>query len=83
MLRSEFPCNSRHVAWSSRSSMKQRDDWTGRAVSPDLDFISLHCVARIAVRVAVPVSVSPNVLRLPTAREPTARAAKGCPPPFT
>jgi hypothetical protein len=23
-----------------------------------------------------------NVLRLPTAREPTVRAAKGCPPPF-
>jgi hypothetical protein len=27
--------------------------------------------------------VSSNVQCLPTAREPTARAAKGCPPPFT
>jgi hypothetical protein len=32
--------------------------------------------------VAVTV-VSYNVLRFPTPREPTARAAKGCPPPFT
>jgi hypothetical protein len=27
--------------------------------------------------------VSYNVLRFPTPREPTDRAAKGCPPPFT
>jgi hypothetical protein len=27
--------------------------------------------------------VAYNVLRFPTPREPTARAAKGCPPPFT
>jgi hypothetical protein len=27
-------------------------------------------------------SISDNVLRLPTAREPTVRAAEGCPPPF-
>jgi hypothetical protein len=26
--------------------------------------------------------VSYNVLRFPTPREPTVRAAKGCPPPF-
>jgi hypothetical protein len=28
-------------------------------------------------------SMSSNVLRFPTPREPTVRAAKGCPPPFT
>ena len=29
-----------------------------------------------------PQVMAHNVLRLPTAREPTVRAAKGCPPPF-
>jgi hypothetical protein len=29
-----------------------------------------------------PDAVAPNVLRFPTPREPTVRAAKGCPPPF-
>ena len=37
---------------------------------------------RHSVAVGKPESISANVLRFPTAREPTVRAAEGCPPRF-
>jgi hypothetical protein len=41
-----------------------------------------QCARGALMPFAVGTLVAYNVLRLPTAREPTDRAAEGCPPPF-
>jgi hypothetical protein len=42
-----------------------------------------NCTGHTLMQFVAVTYVAYNVLRLPTAREPTVRAAKGCPPPFT
>jgi hypothetical protein len=40
------------------------------------------CTGHTLMQFIAVADVAYNVLRLPTAREPTVRAAEGCPPPF-
>jgi hypothetical protein len=42
-----------------------------------------ECAENILMQFVAITYVAYNVLRFPTPREPTVRAAKGCPPPFT
>jgi hypothetical protein len=42
----------------------------------------VRCTGYTLMPFVAVVLVAYNVFRLPTAREPTVRAAKGCPPPF-